>query len=393
MIRLVGGTFYKEQDTKRRLLKFIASAKQLSFGSECLAFEKKFASWQGSKDAVFFNSGSSANLALIQALLNLGRLQKGDKVAFSAVTWSTNVMPLMSSGLIPIPMDVSLDTLNVTSEEVARVIKAKKVKAVFITNLLGFSHDLENIRALCKKEKVLLLEDNCESLGSRHAGKKLGNFGVASTFSFFVGHHLSTIEGGMVCTGDKELAEALRMVRAHGWDRHLSKETQKRLRKKHGIDPFYSIYAFYDIGYNFRPSEINGFIGSLQIAHADEIVARREKTFATFAKALHGRPDAYLPFQSAHMDTLSAFAFPVLCTSRKVKDALIAACAGKIEIRPIVGGSMPHQPFFKKYYPNAHTSLSLKNATRIHELGLYLPIHPDMTAQDKKVIVDALSSV
>lgn len=393
MIKLVGGTFYKEKATKAKLLRFIDKAKTLSFGDESKKFEKAFAKWQGRKEAVFVNSGSSANLALIQALLNLGRLKKGDKIAFSTVTWSTNVMPIMTLGLVPIPMDVELETLNVSSQEVERVIKKHKVKAVFVTNLLGFSHDLTKIRSLCKKYKVILLEDNCESLGSIEKGTRLGNFGLASTFSFFVGHHMSTIEGGMICTDDRNLADALRVVRAHGWDRHLPKETQTYLRTKHNIDSFYGLYTFYDLGYNLRPTDINGFLGHTQLPFLPEIIARREKTFDLFAQVFDARPGLFMSLKRNHMDTLSAFAFPLICTSKVVKDRVIAACAGKIEIRPIVGGNMVLQPFFKKYFPQAHKMHPSPNATIIHALGLYLPIHPDMTAGEKQTILQTLLSV
>ncbi len=393
MIKLVGGTFYKEKDTKRKLLRFIEGAATLSFGKESKKFEKDFARWQGRKEAIFLNSGSSANLALIQAFLNLGRLKKGDKVAFSAVTWSTNVMPLITLGLIPVPMDVELDTLNVSSVEVEKTIRTHKVKAVFITNLLGFSHDLTRVRSMCKKQKVILLEDNCESLGSIEKGVLLGNFGLASTFSFFVGHHLSTIEGGMVCTDDTKLADALRMIRAHGWDRNLSKPVQSRLRAMHNVDSFCALYTFYDLGYNLRPTDISGFLGHIQLSHVREIVSRREKIFSLFEKVLKTRPNAFVQLRRDHMDTLSAFAFPLICTSMAVKNRVIAACAGKIEIRPIVGGNMTLQPFFKKYLPHTHRTYSSPNATIVHTRGLYLPIHPDMTAKEQKIIVQTLSSI
>lgn len=389
MIRLIGGAFYKEAQTRKKLAKFVQHTKRFSFDTECKTFELAFAKWQGRKDAIFVNSGSSANLALIQALLNLGRLKKGDKVAFSAVTWSTNVMPLIKLGLIPIPMDVEQETLNTSSKEVERVIKKEKVKAVFITNLLGFSHDLREIKKLCKKHNVLLLEDNCESLGSVERGTKLGNFGLASTFSFYVGHHMSTIEGGMIATNDPELSDALRVVRAHGWDRHLSPKSQKRLRKTHGVESFYGLYAFYDLGYNFRPHEINGYLGNLQLPYANEMVSRREQIFKTLAKVLEANPDRYQPLRYDHMTVCSAFALPIVCASLEIKQEVLKRAEGKAESRPIVGGNMVRQPFFKKYHAD-HKRHALPVADRIHTHGLYLPIHPEMTRRDVQTIISIL---
>src|SRR3989344_9620202 len=202
IIKLIKSTFYKEKETKAQLMSFISSSKQLSFGRECIKFEENFARHQGRKFSVFFNSGSFANLALVQALLNLGWLKRGDRTGFSALTWPTNVMPLIQLGLEPIPIDVELDTLNVSGKKLATILKKSGLKAFFITNLLGFCDDIDKIKNICKKEKIILIEDNCEALGTVYKDKKLGNYGLASTFSFFVGHHLSTIEGGAVCTDD-----------------------------------------------------------------------------------------------------------------------------------------------------------------------------------------------
>ena len=231
MIKLIKSTFYKEENTKKALIQFISSAKKLSFGQECEKFERNFARYQERKYCIFFNSGSSANLALIQALLNLAKFQKGDKIGFSAVTWSTNIMPLIQLGLRPVPIDIELDTLNISSRTLQKVLRATSLKALFITNLLGFCDDIDTIKKICDKKNIILIEDNCESLGTIYKGRKLGNFGLASTFSFFVGHHMSTIEGGAICTDDRELAVMLKLVRAHGWDRNLNDYQKKLLRK------------------------------------------------------------------------------------------------------------------------------------------------------------------
>ena len=233
MINLIKSTFYKEKLTKKKLCAFIEKAQQLSIGKEVVGFEKNFSAWQGRKYSVMFNSGSSANLALIQVLINLKKIKYGDTVGFSAVTWATNVMPLINLHLKPVPIDIELDTLNISSKGLVQAYQKHKFKLLFITNLLGYCDDLGEIQKFCKKHNIILIEDNCESLGSEYKGRKLGNFGFASTFSFYVGHHLSTIEGGMVCTDDKEIDTMLRIVRSHGWDRHLTKGEQDKLRKKY----------------------------------------------------------------------------------------------------------------------------------------------------------------
>ena len=388
MIKLIKSTFYKEEETKKKLCRFINKAQQLSFGAECIKFEKNFARWQGRKHCVFLNSGSSANLAIVQALLNLGKINKGDLVGFSALTWSTNVMPLIQLGLNPIPIDVELDTLNISSKKLIDMIKNYPIKMLFLTNLLGFCDDINKIQAICRKRKIILIEDNCESLGTIYKGKKLGNFGLASTFSFYVGHHMSTIEGGAVCTDSEKIATMLRVVRAHGWDRNLSLNQQNKIRNKFKVDlTFYSRYTFYDLGYNLRPTEINGFLGNIQLDYIDEIIKKRNDNFMKMAFPIYACEDKYFPIKFSHLDFLSNFAVPVVCKSREIRDELVTKCKDKIEIRPIVGGDMTRQLFFKKYKAKGSCKLKNPNAGLAHEQGLYFANNPELTEREMKEII------
>lgn len=386
MIKLIKSTFHNEEKTKQQLVEFIQKAEVLSFGPECNKFEESFAKWQGRKHCVFVNSGSSANLATIQALLNLGRIKVGDKVGVSTLTWSTNVMPLMQLGLKVVPIDVEIDTLNVSSQKFKKTLEDENIKMMFITNLLGFCDDIDVIKQICDQQKIILIEDNCESLGTVYKGKKLGNFGDASTFSFYVGHHMSTIEGGAVCTDDEEIATMLRLVRAHGWDRNLAEKNQKQIRDTHNVNStFYSRYTFYDLGYNLRPTEINGFIGNTQIPYLDEIIEKRRDTFIRIAEKIYERTDLFYPVRYDHIDFVSNFAFPVVCRSQKIRDDLVEKCNGKIELRPVVGGDMTRQPFFGKYDKGEY--LKDSNAGLIHEQGLYFGNNPELTEKEIKLII------
>lgn len=390
MIKLIKSTFFNEYESKKELAKFILSAKQLSFGKKCNQFESKFAKWQDRNHCVMLNSGSSANLAILQALLNLGRLKKGDKIGFSAVTWSTNVMPIIQLGLIPIPIDVEINTLNISSKLLEKSINKTKIKALFITNLLGFCDDLDLIQSICKAKNIILLEDNCESLGSIYRGTKLGNFGLASTFSFYVGHHMSTIEGGAVCTDDEELDTMLRLVRAHGWDRNLTFAKQGEMRLKHKINsPFYSRYTFYDLGYNLRPTEINGFLGVQQLKHINKVNKIRQNNFINFYENITNlNLNKFFPLRFDHMDFLSNFAFPLICKSETYRNKLVKLCEGKIEIRPIVGGDITAQPFFKRY---SQKSFNCPNAKLIHDQGLYFGNNPDLSKSEINKIIKCLN--
>lgn len=393
MIPLIKSTFYKEQKTKQELCRFIMKSDKLSIGSQCLQFERNFAKYQGKTHCVFLNSGSSANLALIQALMNMGRIKRGDAVGFSAITWSTNVMPLIQLGLTPVPIDVEIDTLNVSSKTLSAALEQSPIKVLFLTNLLGFCDDIDVIAKICKLKGIILLEDNCESLGTVYKGKKLGNWGLASTFSFYVGHHMSTVEGGAVVTDSDELDTMLQMVRAHGWDRNLTEKKQLKIRLKHNVNStFYSRYTFYDLGYNFRTMEIQGFLGNVQLKYIEEIISKREKNFLKFAKAIYSRTDRYYPVRFSHLDRISNFAVPVICKSQKIRDQLVKLCDGVVEIRPVVGGDMTNQPFFKKYVAAANDPWKTSNARLIHKQGLYFANNAELTGKEMDTIIDVFTS-
>lgn len=381
MIKLVPDLFYQEKETKEALAAFIVGTDRLSIGPQCEAFERDFAHWQGRVYCTLFNSGSSANLALIQALINLKRIAAKDVVGFSAVTWATNVMPLIQLDLVPMPVDIEVETLNISSATLLRALdQHPEMKVLFITHLLGFCGDLDAVIALCQDRGITIIEDVCEALGSVYEGKKLGNVGVASTFSFFVGHHLSTIEGGAVCTDDPELDRMLRLVRAHGWDRNLGEADRRTIRQQYGIaNDFFANFTFYELGYNLRPTEITGFLGQRQLVHADEIVSRRAQNFKEFQQGVLQNPDL-MPLQVDHLDVISNFAMPIVCRTDELTALYIKAFQeAEVEIRPIVGGAIPDQPFFAKH---PHVPISTPNATFVNNHGFYFGNHPNHTPAD-----------
>lgn len=384
MIKLINSTFYHEDKTKKELCKFILKSKQLSIGLKCAKFEENFSKWQKRKYCVMFNTGSSANIALIQSLLNLGHLKKQDLVAYSAITWATNVMPLLQLGLEVLPVDIELNTLNISLNTLKEAYSKKSFKCLFVTNLLGFGNGLVEIKKFCKEKNILLIEDNCESLGSETNGVKLGNFGQASTFSFFVGHHLSTIEGGAVCTDDFVLYNALKMVRSHGWDRHLEKSEQKKLRKKYKVNDFYSKYTFYDLAYNLRPTEIQGFLGLNQLRYLDEMVDKREKNYKKLLK-IYNNSD-FVKMDAGGMNKISNFAFPVICKNSRLAKKYINKCKkAEVEVRPIVGGLMTAQPFYRKY---VKTRVKLKNAEFVQKNGFYFGNHPELKTKELRLLIN-----
>ena len=381
--------FLREGDTRKALAAFLLEAPRLSMDERCFEFERRFAQLQRSADAVLFNSGGSANLAVLQALKNLDRLRDGDSVGFSAVTWSTNTMPIIQLGMTPVAVDVRPAMLNVTADLLRDRLRQAPMQAVFITNALGLAGDLDAIRSLCEDEGILLIEDNCESLGTELPSGRTGNFGVAGTFSFYVAHHLSTIEGGMVCTSDEELAEMLRIVRANGWDRNLTAPQQRRLREQFAIgSEFEAKYAFYDLGCNLRPTEVTGFLGLAQLEYLPDTIVRREANYRRAAEVMRGNPDL-VPLEDEHLSVLSSFAIPVVCRTRALRDAYVDRFQrAAIEIRPIIAGNMQRQPFYAKYVPALYAT---PGADLIHDCAFYCGNHAELTEEDLATICKALS--
>lgn len=390
LVPLMKNAFLNEVETKKELANFIIKTDKLSMGKKCGEFEKKFSRWQGSKNATLFNSGGSANLALLQALKNLGRLKEGDIIGFSALTWATNVMPIIQLGFKPVAVDCEPSTLNVMSQQLKSALDKTPMRAFFITNALGFAGNLDEIKNICRKNNIILLEDNCEALGTKLITGKTGNFGLASTFSFFVAHHMSTIEGGMICTNDNELADMLIVVRANGWDRNLDYKKQKKWRKKHNIEnEFRSKYTFYDLGFNFRPTEITGFLGLSQLKLADYNIKIREENHDLFDKMIKKNPDL-LSLDRSHIKTLSSFGLPIVCKTPTIKKQYLDRFTkAGIESRPLIAGNIYRQPFYKKYVGKKNP-VELKGADFLHYNGFYCGNYPELTPKDIKIISNCL---
>lgn len=391
MIPLMKNAFIHEEETKKALSEFIMQAKKLSMDIKCKEFEIAFAKKQEVKHAILFNSGASANLAILQSAKNLGLLKNGDNIAFSALTWSTNVMPIIQLGMNPVAIDCNLSTLNSMSNNLLDTIRKHKIHAFFITNALGFCGDLLEIKKICDKQNILLLEDNCEALGTELPDGKTGNFGFSSSFSFFVAHHMSTIEGGMAITNNDEYADMLRIVRANGWDRNLESSKQEKWRKKYNIESeFYSKYTFYDLGFNLRPTEITGFLGLQQIKFLDDNIKTREKNYLFLEQAVKQNPDFIIPKHN-HISILSSFAFPVICKTLELKKKYTNKFSDAgIEIRPMIAGNIQKQPFYKKYVKDI---VDLPGADFLHNNAFYCGNYPEISGDDLKIIDNCLTQI
>ncbi len=354
-----------------RLTEWLSTIPKLTKGEKTLEFEDDFSSFMGCEYSIFCNSGSSANLLITSALIQGGRL-KNNRVVVPQVSWSTTVFPVMQLGLKPIMCDCNLDNLGIDIENFEKIANDEKPAAVILVHVLGLDSNIQRVLEICNKHDIVVIEDTCESLGSEVASKKLRTFGLASSFSFYFGHHISTIEGGMVCTNDKDFADIIKMIRSHGWDRDLDTQTQNAYRKKHDADSFDSLYKFYYAGFNLRSTDLQAFIGIDQIAKIDNIAATRHRNYNEYQKLI--RSDLWKP--SSHQGVISNMGYPIMVSNREIVAAQLSK--NDIECRPLVSGSMGMQPVWVKQYGESR----MKNALLINNQGMYVPNHSELSYND-----------
>lgn len=251
-------------------------------------------------------------------------------------------------------------------------------------SVLGLVPEINKVVDLCDKYDVILLEDTCESMGCEFRDKKLGTFGKMSSFSTYFGHHISTIEGGIISTDDFKLYEILKSIRSHGWDRDLSTETQFELQKEWDVTKFNSLYTFYYEGFNLRSTDLQSYIGLSQIDKLDDWGKKRENNLYKYLDLIDDR--CWKPSVDLN-DFNSNFAYPVIHPKRdEIVEKLIK---NNVETRPMICGSMGTQPFYVKRYGR----LELPNVTEIDKYGFYVPNHPKLTDEQIKFISDIVNSL
>ncbi|MES2965924.1 MAG: DegT/DnrJ/EryC1/StrS family aminotransferase, partial [Bdellovibrionota bacterium] len=355
---------------------------QWTFGPKVKQFEKEFAKEVGSKYAVMVNSGSSANLVAITAMFfrEKNPLKRGDEVLVPAVAWATTWSPLWQLGLKVRVVDVDPESINATTEAYRKAI-TPNTKVLIAVSILGNPCDLQGMRDLCKEKNLIFMEDNCESIAATVGGKQAGTFGDIGTFSFFYSHHISTIEGGMVCTDDEQLYHISLALRAHGWTRDLPEKSFLRPKS----DSTFPGYEFQIPGYNVRPIEISAAIGSVQLKKMNGMLVERRKNAKLFQEMMSGHPSFII--QKEKWGESSWFAFTLLLKSgtRKDRDKLYEFLkADGIESRMITGGSFLKHDMAKFF--DVTTVAGTPEADRIHDLGVFVGnFDRPMTAQLEKL--------
>ena len=356
-------------------------------GPHVKQYQEDFAKKFGSKYAVMSNSGSSANLLTMAALVYSGRLQRGDEVLVTAVSWSTTYFPICQMGLKIRLVDIDLGTLNVDPDALEAAI-TPATKAVMIVNLLGNPNEFDRIRKICDEHNLIMLEDNCESMGATYEGKEAGTFGLIGSFSTYFSHHLCTMEGGMNVTDDEELYHYMLSIRSHGWTRHLpdSSKIYKKLN-----DPFYESFNFIMPGFNVRPLEIEAAAGIEQLKKLDAFIEQRRVNAKLFKERIEKETDLLTQQETGKA---SWFGFAIILPEEKKgkRNAYIEALnAADIEVRPIVAGNFARQKALQ--FLDYSISGELKNADYIHENGFFVGNHSIEMSENINLLIDVLKSV
>ena len=351
-------------------------------------FEKKWSNWLGVKYSVFVNSGSSANL-ITMAVLKI--IYGTGEVIVPTLTWVSDINSVIMNNFKPVFVDINPKTLCMSEKEIYKKVN-KKTLAVFITHAQGFNGLSKNLIAFLKKKKILLIEDVCESHGATFNKKKLGTFGKISNFSFYYAHHMSTIEGGMICTNDKKIYEISRMLRSHGMAREAgnNKFEKKIIKKNNKLSPkFIFLYP----AYNFRNNEIGAAIGLSQLKSLNKNNKIRKANFSLFIKLL----DKNKYRTDFDLKGSCNYAFPLILkkANYKNRDKLeLILKLNKIEFRRgnAGGGNQLRQPYLKKIINKVNFN-SFKNVEHVHFFGYYIGNYPSLTFTKIKKICSIINSI
>ncbi len=360
----------EEQDAMQRV---IASG-MYTMGANVQTFERDFAQYVGSKHCVMVNSGSSAILLMVAALFytknSALKLQRGDEVIVPAVSWSTTYYPLYQYGLKIKFVDIDLNTLNYDLDQLEKAV-TDKTRAIMAVNLLGNSNDFGRIQQIIGERNIILMEDNCESMGATYQGKQTGTFGVMGGYSTFFSHHISTMEGGMIVTDDEELYQILLSLRAHGWTRNLPKNNLVCSEKSD--DPFEESFRFVLPGYNVRPLEMEGALGIEQVKRLPMLIEERRKNGKLLQAAMSDHPDIIIQ-QEIGASSWFGFSLVIRPGSQLTRKALVAKLNELgFECRPIVAGNFAKNEVVNYFDSEVHGEL--KNAEHIDQNGLFVGNH------------------
>lgn len=353
---------------------------QLTKGPVTGQLESRWAEKLGSKYSLFVQSGSSAILLTLAALQHIPGRLKNNRIIVPALSWATDVSTPMLLGYDTYMCDCNLTDLSCDLDHLEQLFKAHAPAVLLLVSPLGFIPDMDRILKLCEEYQVELIEDACESMWSSYNNKRLGTFGAAGLFSLYFGHHVSTIEGGLINTDDKQLYEYMTMIRSHGWDRDLPEATQQSLRSAHDLKDFESMFKFYVPGMNLRSTDLQAFLGLRAIDKIEPYSTIRNQNLTYYCESISNN---MLSITNSTEHFNSNFAYPYL---HEARDSIAAELKqNNIDCRPLIAGNMARNPMWTGSTDN------LPNADTINDYGMYLPNHQCMTRDDILQIADIVN--
>jgi len=373
-------------DIKEReyLTDFILKTERFTQFEKVKQFEKLWSLWQKTSFSTYVNSGSSADLIMLDAVKEYYNFDDGVEVLVPAVTWTTNITSVIQTKMNPVFVDVNLNDCSFDYQKLEQAI-TKKTKIILITHLIGIPANIDRIKEIADRHGLIILEDCCESHGATFDNEKVGNFGVASTFSFYWGHHITTVEGGMICTKNEELNDLFILKRSHGLARELHPSKHQFYKDKYPDINFN--FLFLTHGYNVRNTELHAVIGIEQIEHLDKYIKIRNENHKKYLKIISAINDKLYLIDN---EGISSFCLPFIFKDKKDKINMEKACVNaSIEIRPIISGNLLHQPCFLKY----GNASEFENAQILHENGFYIGNNQFVNDDKLALLSDIISNI
>ena len=360
-----------------------------TMGEGVKQFEDDFSNFVHSKYAVMVNSGSSANLIAVAAMFYTKnpKLKRGDEVIVPAVSWSTTYYPLYQYGLKLKFVDVDLHTLNFDLDQLKLAV-SDNTKMILAVNLLGNPNHFDAITEIIGSRDIILMEDNCESMGAEFKGKQTGTFGLVGTFSTFFSHHMATMEGGLIVTDDEEMYHVMVCLRAHGWTRHLPKENKISNKSDNWFE---ESFRFLLPGYNVRPVEMSGVIGVEQLKKLPSFLEQRRKNAELFVSLFKDSPDFYI---QKDIDNSSWFGFSFIIKPESTLNRLDIVKKleeNHIDCRPIVTGDFTKNEVLK--YFDCEIFGEMKNAQYLDKNGFFVGNHQIDLTEEIKHLHSVLTSL